>query len=401
MTSPFYWCANAHVLFVAALWLVNPASLMGFLSQSSDKTANFTGQGLSQVPTGDSIPDDTENIDLSENSISNLTLVGYNNLKSLKTFNISRNQISELTPNAFKDLTALMVLDLSRNNIKGELLEEHMFVDLRKLETLNLEQNPMLILKSNVFNFMELPSLKRLDVSHCDIFVLERSSIDLPTLEYLDLSWNALTKVNKEAFRMMADLKTLDMSHNRIKVLDTVPYLPAIQTWNLDSNLIEEVHIKDQIWQRADTIENLYLRNNKIMRFGPDDLPLDLVSLKVISLEQNDINCDCRMKWIADDADIPSLETRNITITCRFPTRLAKREVLLIAANEFTGTCSAQVTSGMLVAIIVTSVIGVVCLAFGIYVAVKTIQRRRKFRFQRLSADDGEKINTVSELIQD
>lgn len=224
-------------------------------------TFNCSGVGLADIPDGEHIPSYMKELDFSYNHISNVTFLNYPALSSsLSTIDLSNNQISVLKNDAFKLLTNLNSLDLSNNLISGTNLVERMFFDLKRLHHLNMEKNPLRRLKKDTFSFMELPAVDYLDLSHCEISEMEVSSLDLPSLQYLDLSWNKLQSFDKESFRMLVNLKTLDMSHNRVSVLNQVPYIPALVTWILDSNGMETVEIREGLEDYAEHIESLYLR---------------------------------------------------------------------------------------------------------------------------------------------
>ena len=226
-----------------------------------DGVYSCVGIGITEIPGGGHIPSTTTFIDFSDNHISNVTFLDYGALDLLVTFNISNNQIDRLDADAFDTLTTLRVLNMSKNLLNGRRLEEHMFMDLRSLKELYLSQNPIEILKENLFNFMELPSIKILDLSSCSIHTIEESAIDLPSLVHLDLSWNLISLIDKSTLRMLNQLETLDLSHNRLKVFDTIPHLPELVTLNLDNNLIETVAVGENIWNYADSLQYLYMRS--------------------------------------------------------------------------------------------------------------------------------------------
>lgn len=228
---------------------------------TSGITFNCSGVGLLEIPEQRHIPLYIESLDLSNNHISNVTLLDFPALSSkLSTLDLSNNQISVLKNNAFKFLEQLVHLNLSQNLVSGRNLDERMFLDLTKLLYLDMEKNPIRYLKKDTFHFMQLPAITSLDLSHCEISEMEVSSIDLPSLEWLDLSWNQLETFSRDSFVMLKNLKTLDMSHNRLSVLKEVPYMPELVTWFLDSNGMEEIEIREEIEDYADHLEKLYLR---------------------------------------------------------------------------------------------------------------------------------------------
>lgn len=229
--------------------------------QGEANTFNCSGVGLLGLPNTNAIPENTETLDISHNQISNLTFLKNTVLgNSLKILDLSYNKISAVEDEGFIFLTKLTSLNLSNNLISGLRLNEAKFKFLNKLLFLSLRENPLKLVKTDTFNFLEFPSLKHLDLSHCEIRELETDSFDLPTLEYLDLSWNQMHVFTEDSFRMMTNLKTLDMSNNRISVLNEVPYMPEVVTWNLDDNLIENIEIRSKVENYADNLQTMLLR---------------------------------------------------------------------------------------------------------------------------------------------
>lgn len=220
---------------------------------------NCSGAGISTLPE---LPRGTKVLDLSGNHIQNISMPQTNpdSYKGLLFLDLSKNNIALLKENDFQFLNNLQTLDLSGNQIQGVSLEPEVFNGLDKLKNLTLEGNPLGSVKIRTFHFMQLFSLTYLDLSHCGISSLEKESIMIPTLEHLDLSWNKLTTFSDVMLDMVTSLVLLDMSHNSLKVIDDIPYLPRLRTWILDSNGMEEVHIKEDLQYRADGLENLYLR---------------------------------------------------------------------------------------------------------------------------------------------
>lgn len=227
--------------------------------KNSGHVFNCSGAGISTLPE---LPQGTKVLDLSGNHIQNISIPQTNadSYKELLSLDLSKNNIALLKENDFHFLKNLETLDLSGNQIQGVSLEREVFNGLDKLKNLTLEGNPLGSVKIRTFHFMQLFSLTYLDLSHCGITSLERESIMIPALEHLDLSWNKLTTFSDVMLDMVTSLVLLDMSHNSIRVIDDIPYLPRLRTWILDSNRMEEVHIKEDLQYRADALENFYLR---------------------------------------------------------------------------------------------------------------------------------------------
>ena len=265
---------------------------------------NCTGAELTTIPNYQHVPSYYQTLDFSNNYISNISRLNFSSYNVISTILLRNNRISHIQSSAFEVMTHLVTLDLSGNVLNGYSIDEKQFYDLKKLKLLNLERNPLQFIGKDTFNFIELPVIKHLDLSHCDISEIEDGAIVLPGLEYLDLSWNKLEAFHKESFKMLIELKTLDLSHNQITVLDEVPYLPEIRIWKLDNNKINNVTIRDYVLNLADSLEYMYIRNNDIVRFTPQSFPWDLESLKGIYLDNNHIQCDCQLRWVVKDVDI-------------------------------------------------------------------------------------------------
>ena len=110
---------------------------------------------------------------------------------------------------------SLKVLDLSNNNITT--LEADALVQLTSLETLNLEENKLSSVQAKNFEglnslthlFLNGNLLSRLD-SGVFFFVEDH-------LQKLDVSYNKISSIGRDAFAMMFDLTTLaTMVHDAV-----------------------------------------------------------------------------------------------------------------------------------------------------------------------------------------
>lgn len=292
---------------------------------------NCSGVELTTIPSYRHVPSYYQTIDLSNNYISNISKLDFPANNNITTLLLTNNQISKIEAKAFGQMTKLITLDLSGNVLEGRNMDEYQFNDLLKLEQLIMERNPLGFIRKGTFHFMELFSLKRLDLSHGDISQLEAGAIDVPSLEYLDLSWNKLELFHKESFTMLVSLKTLDLSHNQFTILDQVPNMPKLQVWILDNNKINNVSMREEIRHLAYSLEDLYIRNNDLTTFNEDSFPWEQESLKGIHLDNNPIHCNCQMKWVVRDKD---LKGRNFTIPCKTPSKHRGRNLLSIPSEE-------------------------------------------------------------------
>ena len=289
-----------HQLVASAILLVlrakSETSLLGKCDTSGTITFNCSGVGISTIPTAGHVPSYYQVLDFSNNIIRNVSRLEFALHNNITTLLLNDNQIRTIEPEAFVRMTNLLYLDLSGNILDGHKIKERQFDDLNHLVNLTLERNPLQVIRKETFTFSELFGLKFLDLSHCAISEIEDDAIELSFLEYLDLSWNELTTFSRRSLTV-TNLKKLDLSHNHLTVIDQMPNMPDLKIWIMDNNRIDNVTMSVAIEQHAYNLEHLYLRNNAIQSFTTRSFPWSLDSLQGVHLDNNPIDCDCKMKW--------------------------------------------------------------------------------------------------------
>lgn len=155
---------------------------------------------------------------------------------SLTKLDISYNLLTETNINNISGLTSLTYLNLAGNNIT--FVSSSLFANFNKLMYLNMSHNKLKALSYGMFDNMKV-------------------------LDVLDISYNNLTSL-KRYLHSLAALKTLDISNNNLKIIDSKQMLgdmPNLKWINIDQNnfacneLIEVIH---------DLKERVVKGNNKI-----------------------------------------------------------------------------------------------------------------------------------------
>lgn len=306
---------GCFIIIIATVLMLFHLSLAGMVDcDKSNVVLNCSGVNLRIFPSQEEVPYQCQNLDLSNNLITSISRLNFSKTNTIETLNLANNIINKIQAYAFEQMTNLVTLDLSGNKLDGHGMNEDQFQILGKLRKLSMQRNPLRFIGKSTFNFIELPTIKYLDLSFCSISHIEAEGLILPDLEYLDLSWNELTVFSKDSFRMMDELRILDLSHNQIQILNEVPHLPEIRILNFDYNEISNVSLRDPVWYLADSLEELCIRGNDIMRFYEDSFPWNLETLKGIYFNDNPMQCDCRMKWFVKDENLKDLLERNFTI---------------------------------------------------------------------------------------
>ncbi|KAL4229486.1 Toll-like receptor 2 [Mactra antiquata] len=359
---------------VCLLSSVTPGDTIDACRHNNDiHVYNCSGLNIVDVPDKSEIPNNIKLLDLSNNDIGNVTFLNYDQLTDcLKVLNLSKNRIHALNAEAFKILINLETLDLSNNLLTGEHLEENNFANLDKLLTVNMSRNPLRQIKSKTFSFMELGAIVYLDLSHSEISLIEPTSMDLPSLERLDLSWNKIQTLDETMFKMMVNLLYLDLSHNEIQVLTEIPYMPELISLNLDYNIIQEIQVKERMELYTDKLEYIYIRYNDIIFFNETSFPLELESLQVIDMSNNELQCDCNMKWIKEETY--DFQKKNFTFICDHPKSVKSKDLLSLSADDL--TCGRPLV--LILSVFVVLSVGLFVVGLITFFAIRRCRKKRQ-----------------------
>uniref|UniRef100_A0A3B4BW38 TIR domain-containing protein n=1 Tax=Pygocentrus nattereri TaxID=42514 RepID=A0A3B4BW38_PYGNA len=201
---------------------------------------------------------DLVTLDLSENSLRNITNLAFGFMTSLKRLSLSRNKLDSVPP-AIWNLSSLEVLDLSYNSIYNLTCSD--FNSLAQLQTLYLSRNPLYSVKP----FQNLTNLKTLIISSSRLIsVTNCFRACLQKLEFLDLTQNKLNYIHKEDFLDLKSLKHLLLNDNQITTIDkgASEGLQKLTVLNLQSNKITQSSLKASVFSGLTNLKYLLLNNN-------------------------------------------------------------------------------------------------------------------------------------------
>ncbi|KAB7507857.1 Chaoptin, partial [Armadillidium nasatum] len=251
---------------------------------------NLAGNEFESVDTSDFANSKSlRELDLSNNKIVEVAENSFQNSTQLQELNLSKNKIKKLNSNTFQGIAHLK-LDLSENELRD--LPDGIFDRTKvKLSTLNLAHNyfdkvPVKVLRPQSYVFSDLNmaynnvsdipnkadilvNMKSLDLSYNP---LTRSDIlellnepklarsinlagtkirDVPQIEarfltFLNLSNNEINEVSDKSFILTHNLRTLDLSNNKIfstrsGLSLSWPELPNLRYLDISKNPIEEI----------------------------------------------------------------------------------------------------------------------------------------------------------------
>lgn len=173
-------------------------------------------------------------------------------VREVRKVDFSINNIIDVS--AFKDMQQIMYLNLARNKIKALAIftQEEMF-----------------------------PNLKWLDVSNNKIS--ELPAIKLPKLEYLDVGFNKLEKVN-DGWTGHPNIKIFKSVDNKFKSLTVFKQMPQLTEFYLANNSISAL----TGWDQFPLLKKLHLRRNKVEKYD-EELPAH-ENLESINLRSNKVS---------------------------------------------------------------------------------------------------------------
>lgn len=147
-------------------------------------------------------------------------------------------EMSELPKGIFEIYPQVQELDVSQ--MKLETFQQE-YLDSLSIERINASNNKL----SNIPFFPENNNLKELDVSSNPIQAVSMISFaNLTKLTHLNLANTGLSQLSPDTFLYQRYLQDINLSMNRLKLVDSVAFLPSfysLQTLDLSINVLSEL----------------------------------------------------------------------------------------------------------------------------------------------------------------
>ena len=238
-------------------------------------------------------------LDLSYNRI--ISLLGFNNLINLEELNLSNNYISDEQLDYLSNLSMLKYLNLSNNNIKQDSFI-HLLSSLGSIEKINLSNNNI---ESVTFN-QKCQSLVQieLDANKIISFIITNNQM-LPKLKYLSLCGNKLE--NCDSLNNLPNIEYIILNENEIKTCEFIS-TTQLKYLHFKSNMVTSFTIHESLSQiefielsynnlSLFTIEgchpflkNILLDNNKLMNIEFPNRNISFKNVELIDMSYNLLN---------------------------------------------------------------------------------------------------------------
>ncbi|CRL03562.1 CLUMA_CG016433, isoform A [Clunio marinus] len=238
--------------------LLEPALSLTELSLAENPITSFSTNDDNLLLVSNSL----QLLDLSRCKISKVTgeqiLQG---MKKLKHLNLAGNHIRSVS-SLISD--SLLTLDLSHNRLTNLL--PNMLENLPSLTYIDLSRNHRISLQNKQGEFVSSISLKRIDLSHCNMDDIELEGF--PDLTTAILRGNMIRELSRDSFISTKMIENIDLAENAINTIDSNTFrkLKHLKTLNLSFNLIPR--IERDTFKENELLTKLDLSRNTISRFN-------------------------------------------------------------------------------------------------------------------------------------
>ncbi|XP_043267748.1 toll-like receptor Tollo [Venturia canescens] len=213
-------------------------------------------------------------LNLTRNKLQDVVSLGFSDgsgpscTPNLEILDLSNNELSALPDRSFSALRNLGILMLQDNDVRH--VGDHALAELAALRSLNISSNRLVALPPELFS--DTTELRELVLSNNSLAVLAPGLLDsLEKLQSLDLSGNELTSrwINRDTFSRLVRLVVLDLSFNALTRIDAYVFksLYSLQVLKLEHNDIDT--LADGCFSSLRNLHSLTLSHNKIVRFEP------------------------------------------------------------------------------------------------------------------------------------
>ena len=213
-------------------------------------------------------------LNLSNNNISSLSLIKFWTLSNLHDLNIANNNVARLPSSALQGLeSSLKILDLHGNPLST--IGPGLLNRLKYLQSLNISHTKVGSFYGNNEHLLEglVGHFTTLDISNSGLITSNLKFLHgLRKLNYVNLSFNFIAVLDLGLFSAWPKLKSVNLSHNNISVLSGTIYA------------LSDISRIDLSWNQIRSFEKCAFSDAKV--------------LKMVALNNNPLSCSCENAWL-------------------------------------------------------------------------------------------------------
>ncbi|XP_067004524.2 protein artichoke [Anabrus simplex] len=173
-------------------------------------------------------------LNLSHNKLRRLDSNTFRGMRALRRVYLSDNQISDVGRGTFTSLTKIGTIDLARNKIKK--IDFQMFHKLQFIELIDVSSNLVTVIEKLAFKEL---FLVRINVSHNAIEKIESGAFEeCSNITLLDLSFNKLKNIPRSAFDSITYATEFNLAYNQFTNLSQIPLhnMTGLKIFNVSFN---------------------------------------------------------------------------------------------------------------------------------------------------------------------
>lgn len=167
---------------------------------------------------------------------------------------------------SISDIHSDSLLSLDLSDCKLTTLQPNVFNRMGSLTYLNLARNHRISLTRKVDEFVQSGSLKRIDLSYCNMDSIELAGF--PTLMTAILRGNLISRIKKDSFEVNVDLENIDLSSNAITHISSTSFRDLKQLKHLDLSFNMIRRIERETFKDNAVLTSINLSRNFIERFN-------------------------------------------------------------------------------------------------------------------------------------
>lgn len=201
-------------------------------------------------------------------------------------------------------------------------------------QVLDMSNNDIRLLQSNLFIHVQLTNLQRLYLRECHIDQIDDEALaGLTNLVELDLSRNRLTAVPSSSFTDTPFLRDLVLAYNPFQKIHSHAFKNTPNLVKLDLSYTQLVEIESKGLIGLELLESLKLNNNRLSTLHPGTFDT-FKKLTSIELHDNPWTCDCHLRemkiWLVK-RNVPTL----VAPVCHGPHQLLERAFTDLELDDF------------------------------------------------------------------
>lgn len=320
---------------------------------------DFSQCNLVSVPGP--MPSSVADFRLGNNEITEIKVTDFENITNLQLLTLIENKISKVEYMAFSTNINLQELWLNSNNLK--MIPRGLPI---RLEKLYMDQNEVHDIESGLFGKdanLETLSLNMNAVRQ----ILSDSFSGLKNLTNILLKSNSIQEIRSGTFTDMLSLKKLDLSNNPLKKIlpNAFNDLPSLQDLDMSYQEQTNVSIAEDFLNGIKTVQSLQFMNSpglaksfldlveknrgfsfpslKVVNLEyneletlPSNLKDALVSLEMMTLDGNPLECDRRLLWLRNWMKKSEIKFYSFEAPkCSGPKEVNERDLESLKASEF------------------------------------------------------------------